>query len=93
MDSGARAPRIIKRSTALPAQRSMSEAGTIRATRLKAACALIACCAIAIFAFRSLAGALWLDELLTLTLVHAPSLPGLWSGIIAGIDGNPRSHG
>jgi hypothetical protein len=37
----------------------MSEAGTIRATQLKAACALMACCAIAIFAFRSLAGALW----------------------------------
>jgi hypothetical protein len=67
----------------------MSEAGTIRATRLKAVCALIACCTIAIFAFRSLAGGLWLDELLTLTLVHATSLPSLWSGILAGIDGNP----
>lgn len=67
----------------------MSEADTIRAARLKAACALIACCAIAIFALRSLAGALWLDELLTLTLVQATSLPSLWSGIIAGIDGNP----
>lgn len=67
----------------------MSEAGTIRATQLKAACALVACGAIAIFAFRSLAGALWLDELLTLTLVRAASLPSLWSGIIAGIDGNP----
>jgi hypothetical protein len=67
----------------------MSEAGTIRAARLKAACALIACCTIAIFAFRSLAGALWLDELLTLTLVHATSLPSLWSGIVAAIDGNP----
>jgi hypothetical protein len=67
----------------------MIEAGTIRATRLKAACALIACCTIAIFAFRSFAGALWLDELLTLTLVHATSLPSLWSGIVAGIDGNP----
>jgi hypothetical protein len=67
----------------------MSEAGTIRATRLKVACALIACGTIAIFAFRSLAGALWLDELLTQTLVHATSLPSLWSGIISGIDGNP----
>jgi hypothetical protein len=67
----------------------MSEAGTIRATRLKAVCALIACCAIAIFAVRSLAGSLWLDELLTLTLVHATSLPSLWSGIVAGLDGNP----
>jgi hypothetical protein len=67
----------------------MIEAGTIRATRLKTACALIACCTIAVFAYRSLAGALWLDELLTLTLVHATSLPSLWSGIAAGIDGNP----
>src|SRR6202790_2689679 len=72
-----------------PSRHPMSEAGTIRATQLKAACALIACCAIAIFALRSLAGALWLDELLTLTLVRAASLPSLWSGIIAGIDGNP----
>ena len=39
--------------------------------------------------FRSLSGPLWLDELLTLTLVRAGSLPKLWSGIIAGIDGNP----
>ena len=68
----------------------MSEASTIRATRsLKAACALIACCTIAIFAFRSWARTLWLDELLTMTLVQAGSLPKLWSGIVAGIDGNP----
>jgi hypothetical protein len=68
----------------------MSETGPIQTTRLlRTACALIACGAIAVFAFRSLAGALWLDELLTLTLVHATSLPSLWSGIIAGIDGNP----
>jgi uncharacterized membrane protein len=68
----------------------MSEASTIRATRpLKAACALIACCTIAIFAFRSSARTLWLDELLTMALVQASSLPKLWSGIVAGIDGNP----
>lgn len=68
----------------------MSEAGTIRATRpLKTACALIACCTIAIFSFRSLAGALWLDELLTMTLLQASGLPKLWAGIVAGIDGNP----
>jgi hypothetical protein len=66
----------------------MTEAGTM--TRpLQAACTLIACCAIAILAFRSLAGALWLDELLTMALVQARSLPSLWSGIVAGIDGNP----
>jgi hypothetical protein len=56
---------------------------------LRAICLLLACCAIAIFAFRSLAGPLWLDELLTMTLVQADSLPRLWSGIIGGIDGNP----
>ena len=68
----------------------MDDAGTIRVTRaLRATSLLLACCAIAIFAFRSLAGPLWLDELLTMTLVQADSLPRLWSGIIAGIDGNP----
>jgi len=68
----------------------MNEAGTIRATRpLKAAGALIAGCAIAIFVSRSLAGPLWMDELLTMKLVQADSLPRLWSGIISGIDGNP----
>jgi hypothetical protein len=68
----------------------MSEAGTIRATRpLQAAGALIAGCAIAIFVLRSLAGPLWMDELLTMQLVQADSLPRLWSGIISGIDGNP----
>jgi hypothetical protein len=68
----------------------MNEAGTIRATQLlRAACALLACGAIAIFAFRSLAGRLWLDELLTMKLVQAKSLPSLWSGIVAGLDGNP----
>ena len=67
-----------------------SEAGTIRATRaLKAAGALIVGCAIATFVFRSLAGPLWMDELLTMYLVQADSLPKLWSGIISGIDGNP----
>jgi len=60
------------------------------ATRpLQAAGALIAAVAIAIIAFRSLTGQLWMDELLTLTLVQANSLPKLWSGIAAGIDGNP----
>lgn len=82
--------RIMNRSTALPAQTSMSEVGAIQATRpLKAACALVACCAIAIFAFRAQAETLWLDELLTMTLLQARSLPSLWSGIVAGIDGNP----
>ena len=66
------------------------EAGTIRATRpLKAAGALIAGCVIAIFVSRSLAAPLWMDELLTMELVRAESLPKLWSGIISGIDGNP----
>ena len=69
----------------------MSEAGTIRATRLlKAAGALIAGCTIAIFVSRSLAGPLWMDELLTMKLVQADSLPRLWSGIISGIDATRR---
>ena len=68
----------------------MGEAGTIRATRpMKAAAALIAGCAIAIFVSRSLTGPLWMDELLTMELLQADSLPKLWSGIISGIDGNP----
>lgn len=56
---------------------------------LKAICALMACGAIVIFASRSWAGPLWLDELLTLTLVQADSLPKMWAGIVSGIDGNP----
>jgi len=68
----------------------MDESGTIRATRsLTAAGAFIAGCAIAAFVFRSLAGPLWMDELLTMSLLQADSLPKLWSGIISGIDGNP----
>jgi hypothetical protein len=68
----------------------MSEISRFEFARpLQATCALIAFGAIAIFAVRSLSGQLWLDELLTLTLVQATSLPKLWSGIIAGIDGNP----
>jgi hypothetical protein len=68
----------------------MNEAGTIRATRsLKAACVLVACGAVVVFAFRSLGQTLWLDELLTMKLVQATSLSSLWSAIIAGIDGNP----
>ena len=68
----------------------MGEIGRFGTARpLQAACALVACGAVLIFAVRSLSGPLWLDELLTLTLVQAASLPKLWSGIIAGIDGNP----
>jgi hypothetical protein len=56
---------------------------------LRAACALIAGCAIAIFAFLTLATPLWSDEFLTKILLQASSLPKLWSGIASGIDGNP----
>ncbi len=56
---------------------------------LKAFCAMIACGAIVLFAFRLWADPLWLDELLTLILVQADSLPKLWAGIVSGIDGNP----
>lgn len=54
-----------------------------------AVAALIAFAAIAVFLRRSLDGHLWLDELLTLTLLRADSLPRLWAGIVIGIDGNP----
>ncbi len=68
----------------------MSETDTSEATRpLKIACVLVACCAVAVFAARSLGRPLWMDELLTLTLVQATNLPKLWAGIVAGIDGNP----
>lgn len=50
---------------------------------------MLACAATAVLVFRSLQGHLWLDELLTLTLVQAASLPKLWTGIVTGIDGNP----
>ena len=52
-------------------------------------CIVLACTATAIFALRSLQGDLWLDELLSLTLLQATSLPKLWAGITSGIDGNP----
>jgi hypothetical protein len=68
----------------------MGETRTFELARpLQAVCVLLACGAIAIFAVRSLSGPLWLDELLSLTLIQAASLPKLWSGIVAGIDGNP----
>jgi hypothetical protein len=68
----------------------MSDAGPYRSIRLlKPACALVACGTAAYFAWRSLGENLWLDELLTLTLVQADSLPRLWAGIASGIDGNP----
>src|SRR3954471_4790734 len=75
---------------AAPAQTSMRESEPDQAMRLlNALCALIACGAIVLFASRSGAGPLLLDELLTLILVQADSLPKLWAGIVSGIDGNP----
>src|SRR4051812_181461 len=68
----------------------MGQTTTFEAMRpLKAVCALIASCAVAVFVLRSLGRPLWMDELLSLTLVRAESLPKLWSGIALGIDGNP----
>lgn len=70
----------------------MSDAEAPQPMRLlQAACAMIACGAIAVFASRSWGTPLWLDELLTLTLtlVEAGSLPKMWAGIVSGIDGNP----
>jgi hypothetical protein len=38
---------------------------------------------------RSFGGKLWLDELYTIYLLRAPSLPHLWQAVVWGIDGNP----
>jgi hypothetical protein len=69
----------------------MSKTDTDLMTRrsLKAVCALLAVCAIAMFAIRALNDRLWSDELLTTTLLGAHDLPKLWAGIALGIDGNP----
>ena len=42
--------------------------------------------AIVFFVSRSWGTPLWLDELLTLTLVEAGSLPKMWAGIVSGIE-------
>ena len=44
---------------------------------------------VAVFASRAIPARLWLDELYTVTLLKADSLPKLWEGIVLGIDGNP----
>lgn len=68
----------------------MTKAGASEAQRaMVAMAALVASAAIAVFVLRSLHGNLWLDELLTLTLLRANSLTRLWAGIVIGIDGNP----
>jgi Dolichyl-phosphate-mannose-protein mannosyltransferase len=56
---------------------------------LKIVCGLVVACAVTLFLSRNLNANLWLDELLTLTLMQARSLPKLWAGITAGVDGNP----
>jgi hypothetical protein len=56
---------------------------------LKAACALLAGGAVAMFAVRALTDPLWSDEFLTTILLGAGDLPKLWAGIVLGIDGNP----
>jgi hypothetical protein len=56
---------------------------------LIAACALLASCAVAMFALRALNDRLWSDELLTTLLLGARDLPTLWAGIALGVDGNP----
>lgn len=68
----------------------MDDATAYRApTALTAVCAVVACAAAMIFAFQSLLAELWLDELLTVTLLQAQSLSKMWAGIVSGIDGNP----
>lgn len=70
----------------------MSDAQTAAAPTLrslKIACGAAVACALALFLWRGLNAELWMDEVLTLTLVQAHSLPKLWAGIIVGMDGNP----
>lgn len=45
--------------------------------------------AVVIFVDRSFDAKLWLDELFTISLMKAASLPDLWAAIVSGIDGNP----
>ena len=56
---------------------------------LKPVCMLIVGAGLAIFTVHALSRQLWADELLTMALVQAQSLPRLWTGIVSGIDGNP----
>ena len=65
----------------------VGSSGSYRA--LKMGCLLAVGGALTVFVSRALRDHLWLDELLTLTLLQANSLPKLWSGIVLGIDGNP----
>ena len=67
----------------------MTDTDLMRRRSLKAACALLIGCAVAMFAIRALSDRLWSDELLTTTLLGARDLPKLWAGIVMGIDGNP----
>jgi hypothetical protein len=78
-------------NNSFPASEQLGESNADQVTRrsLKAACALLIGCAVAMFAFRALNDRLWSDELLTTTLLGAPDLPKLWVGIVSGIDGNP----
>jgi hypothetical protein len=65
----------------------MTAVPTLRTLRI--ACGIVVACAITLFLWRGLNARLWLDELLTLNLIQAASLPKLWAGVIGGMDGNP----
>lgn len=68
----------------------MSDARPVAELRtLKIACGALVGCAAVLFLWRGLDARLWMDELLTLILVQAPSLSKLWAGVIGGMDGNP----
>jgi hypothetical protein len=68
----------------------MRQISTLETTRLLgAAAALVALGAIATFEIRSLDTHMWTDEIYTLMLTQADTLPKLWAGIASGIDGNP----
>src|SRR5581483_517577 len=56
---------------------------------LAIASAVLAVCVLAVIGYQSLNDPLRSDELLTMNLLSAATLPKLWRGIALGIDGNP----
>jgi hypothetical protein len=56
---------------------------------LTVVCALLTVCVLAVIGYRSVSDMLWSDELFTMSLLSAATLPKLWRGIALGLDGNP----
>src|SRR5579864_162513 len=55
---------------------------------LAIASAVLVACALAVIAYQSVTDLLGLDELFTIKILSAATLPKLWKGI-TGLDGNP----